>query len=62
MSRYNKRKGESEACICGDYDKDEVEFLVAIDRYKREKKNPYPSWKQVLDLLRSLGWEKKRAV
>lgn len=42
----------------GEYTPDELEFLKAIDRYKREH-GPYPTWKEVLDLLKSLGWQKQ---
>ena len=33
-----------------------TEFLRAIDRYKRRTGKTFPSWTEVLDVLRSLGW------
>jgi hypothetical protein len=41
-----------------DYQADEVEFIMAMDRYKREKKRPFPTWSEVLAVLRGLGWKK----
>jgi hypothetical protein len=33
-----------------------VEFLRAMDRYKRKTGKTFPSWTEVLDVLRSIGW------
>jgi hypothetical protein len=33
-----------------------TEFLRAIDRYKRKTGKTFPSWTEVLEVLRSLGW------
>jgi hypothetical protein len=41
-----------------DYSAEEREFLLAIDRYKRARRRPHPTWREVLDLLRQLGWRK----
>ena len=40
------------------YTDEEREFLVAIDRYKRRNNRPFPTWIEVLDVLRGLGWRK----
>lgn len=40
------------------YEDDEFEFLKAIDTYKREKRRPYPTWVEVLNVLKALGWRK----
>ncbi len=42
----------------GDYTPDELEFLRAIDHYKREKRRPYPEWWEVLEVIKSLGYRK----
>ena len=47
-----------ETCPGGDYAEEEREFLLAIDRYKRTRRRPYPTWREVLDVLRGLGWRK----
>lgn len=41
-----------------DYSDEEREFLQAIDRYKRSSRRPYPTWREVLNVLRTLGWRK----
>jgi len=33
-----------------------VDFLRAIDLYKRRTGKTFPSWTEVLDVLRGLGW------
>lgn len=41
-----------------DYTAEEVEFLQAIERFKREKRRPFPTWSEALAVLRSLGYRK----
>jgi hypothetical protein len=39
---------------------DEVlEFVRAIDAYKRAKGRQFPSWSEVLDVLKQLGYERR---
>jgi hypothetical protein len=37
---------------------DEVEFMMAMERYKRENRRPFPTWHEVLAVLRALGYRK----
>ena len=40
---------------------DEVlEFVSAIDEYKRQKQRPFPNWSEVLGVLKSLGYSRDR--
>jgi hypothetical protein len=41
-----------------DYGADELEFLKAVDRYKRERHRPHPTWREILKVLVSLGYRK----
>ncbi len=41
-----------------EYTPEECEFLIAIDRWKRRTGTVFPTWIQILDLLRGLGWHK----
>ncbi len=41
-----------------DYTDDESEFMKAMDRYKRENRRPFPTWSEVLEVLRALGYRK----
>jgi len=34
-----------------------LDFLIAIDRYKRQH-SPHPEWWEVLAVLKSLGYQK----
>ena len=41
-----------------DYTNDESEFMKAMDRYKRDNRRPFPTWSEVLEVLRALGYRK----
>lgn len=41
-----------------DYNDEETIFMKAMDRYKRENRRPFPTWSEVLEVLRSLGYRK----
>ena len=37
---------------------DVLEFITAIDDYKRLNNRPFPSWSEILDVIKELGYEK----
>ncbi len=39
-------------------DADDLEFIKAIEAYKEEKGRPFPSWSEVLKILKLLGYKK----
>lgn len=41
---------------------DELEFLRAVDKWKREHGRPFPRLTDYLSILRSLGYAKKEEV
>jgi hypothetical protein len=41
-----------------DYNDEETSFMKAMERYKRENRRPFPTWSEVLEVLRSLGYRK----
>src|SRR5262249_34509530 len=41
-----------------DYNDEETEFMKAMDRYKRDNRRPFPTWSEVLEVLRSLGYRR----
>lgn len=41
-----------------DYSIDEVEFMNAMDQYKRKSGRMFPTWSEVLEVIRSLGYRK----
>lgn len=36
-----------------------IEFITAIDEYKRVHQRPFPSWSEILDILKQLGYERQ---
>jgi hypothetical protein len=41
-----------------DYTNDEIEFMKAMDQYKRDNRRPFPTWSEVLEVLRALGYRR----
>ena len=48
----------SSSSLTLEYTDEEREFMVAMDRYKREYGRPNPTVCEVLAVLKSLGYEK----
>ena len=44
-----------------DYSLDEVEFMKAMDEYKRKSGRMFPTWSEVLEVVRGLGYAKPAA-
>jgi hypothetical protein len=44
-----------------DYTDDEIDFMKAMDQYKRDNRRPFPTWSEVLEVLRALGYRKVAA-
>jgi len=51
---------ESEAADVEEQSEEVLEFIRAIDEYRRTKNRPFPTWTEVLGILRSLGYRKGR--
>jgi hypothetical protein len=45
----------------GEYDLDAetMEFIGAVNAFKARTGKPFPTWSEILGILRSLGWEKR---
>ena len=39
-------------------DADALEFIAAIDRFKKEHGRPFPSWSEILLVVRQLGYRR----
>lgn len=52
-----KRKGPNQY----ELDKDELEFISAINLFKEQTGRPFPTWSEVLRIVRALGYQKKDA-
>ena len=42
----------------GQMTKEQFLFVMAIDSYKRVNDTPYPSWTEILEVIRKLGYRK----
>ena len=57
--RKVERRRQIDPTTCErDYSEDEVEFMRAIDDYKRRSGRQFPTWSEVLEVLRDLGYRK----
>ena len=45
-----------------EYSDEEIAFMRAIDLYKQNNRRPFPTWSEVLEVLRSLGYRKTEAA
>ena len=43
-----------------DYSNDEIEFMHALDEYKRANGRMFPTCSEILEVVRKLGYEKRR--
>lgn len=44
-----------------DYGSDELEFMRALEQYKRSSGRPFPTCSEVLEVLKSLGYTRSPA-
>jgi len=42
----------------GQLSDEQFDFLMAIDEYKRTNARPFPTWTEVLDVIKALGYRK----
>jgi hypothetical protein len=42
----------------GEMSDEQFEFLMAMNEYKQANKRPFPSWTEVLDVMKALGYRK----
>jgi hypothetical protein len=45
-----------------DYSQAEMEFMLAMNAYKQQSGRMFPTWSEVLEVLRGLGYEKPSAL
>jgi hypothetical protein len=54
IRRSDERKSAEE----GQMSDEQFEFLMAIDEYKRKNTRPFPTWTEVLEVIKTLGYRK----
>jgi len=53
-----RRSDERRAAEEGQMSDEQFEFLMAIDEYKRKNARPFPTWTEVLEVMKALGYRK----
>ena len=57
--RKVERRRQIDPTTCErDYTADEIDFMTAMDDYKRRSGRQFPTWSEVLEVVRSLGYRK----
>lgn len=55
----SRRRRNIDPTTCDrDYSRDELEFMAAMQQYKQRSGRMFPTWSEVLEVVRSLGYEK----
>ncbi len=54
----HRRTEERRAAEEGEMTDEQFSFLMAIDRYKKENQRPFPTWTEVLEVAKALGYRK----
>jgi len=53
-----RRSDERKSAEEGQMSDEQFEFLMAVDEYKRKNVRPFPTWTEVLELIKALGYRK----
>jgi hypothetical protein len=57
--RTSERRRQIDPTTCErDYNDEEIAFMKAMDQYKRDNRRPFPTWSEVLEVLRALGYRR----
>ena len=54
----HRRTEERRVAEEGEMTDEQFDFLMAIDRYKKENQRPFPTWTEVLEVIKALGYRK----
>ena len=53
-----RRSDDRKAAEEGHMSDEQFEFIMAIDEYKRANSRPFPTWTEVLEIIKALGYRK----
>lgn len=56
---HTKRRGVDPTTTNRIYTAEELRFMRAVERYKRENNRPYPTFTEILEVLKGLGYRHK---
>lgn len=54
----HRRTEERRSAEEGEMTDEQFDFLMAIDQYKRANQRPFPTWTEVLEIVKALGYRK----
>ncbi|MHC4122697.1 MAG: hypothetical protein ACYSSI_03915 [Planctomycetota bacterium] len=54
----HRRSDTRKAAEEGQMSDEQFAFLMAVDEYKRENSRPFPTWTEVLEVIKALGYRK----
>ena len=54
----HRRTEERRAAEEGEMTDEQFDFLMAMDQYKRVNQRPFPTWTEVLEVIKALGYRK----
>ncbi len=60
--KVNRRRQIDPTTCERDYTHDEIEFMSALEAYKRSSGRMFPTCSEILEVIRGLGYEKRAAV
>jgi hypothetical protein len=53
-----RRSDDRRSAEEGQMSDEQFEFLMAIDEYKKQNSRPFPTWTEVLEVMKALGYRK----
>lgn len=53
-----RRSDERKAAEEGQMNDEQFEFLMAINDYKKQNRRPFPTWTEVLEVIKAIGYRK----
>lgn len=54
----HRRTEERRSAEEGEMTDEQFDFLMAIDQYKRANQRPFPTWTEVLEIVKAMGYRK----
>ena len=57
--RRGERRRQIDPTTCErEYDEEELDFMKAVESYKRDFGRPFPTWSEILEVLKAMGYRK----
>lgn len=53
-----RRSAERKSAEEGQLNDEQFEFLMVIDEYKKVNQKPFPTWTEVLEIIKAMGYRK----